>query len=234
MLNESFGSNFFPDVTSRTSSKQFNEAAVRAGVTVTVSSGDAGSTNTIGSPATDPLVISVGGSTTFRFYAQTNYARRALLRDDRLAERQHHLAQLRRVTARPARPLDLVAPGDLGFASCDASATFTGLHELPEQAVRVEESGGTSHGLAPDRGRGGARHPGVSQDAPRAPRRRRPWSSRSSSARRRTSGAPATEQGSGLVNSYKAVLLAQPINGGMRATSAAKQPRAAAPAVSHC
>ena len=74
VINESFGGNVVPDLSTRTAISLFNDMAVEAGATVTVSSGDAGTTSTIGNPATDPNIISVAANTNNRGYQQTGYA----------------------------------------------------------------------------------------------------------------------------------------------------------------
>jgi hypothetical protein len=142
ILSESFGENPLPD-TAQDLTRLFNEQAVAAGITVVESTGDAGVESTIGSAATDPAVIAAGANTNFRGYAQTTsyafqFSNGSFLSDNISSIGSAGFTQ-------DGRVLDLVAPGEVGWALCSTdTATYEECNSFAGTPAPIEQFGGTS------------------------------------------------------------------------------------------
>lgn len=207
VLNESFGANPFPDLNTDPISLA-DSAAVAAGVTVVTSSGDAGTTGTVGSPGTNPDVIDVGATTMFRSYAQTTTS---AIQFGRTWASNNISALSSGGVTQSGRTVDLVAPGDLGWALCTPDLTiYAGCSSFRNTPASVQNFGGTSQSAPLTAGAAAlvieayARTHSGARPAPRLVKQ-------ILTSTATDLGHPAAEQGAGLLNTFDAVRAAMSV-----------------------
>jgi len=156
VLSESLGSNVYPD-NNNDPFTLANDAAVAAGITVVASSGDAGTSGTVGTPATDPNVIAAGATTQFRFYQETTYSGfqlgnggyegSACDTDPTGCREGNNISAFSSagVTANNRKSVDVVAPGDLSWEVCTPDPIlYSNCTDFNGQPSRIASFGGTS------------------------------------------------------------------------------------------
>jgi hypothetical protein len=210
VINESFGSNPYPDNATDPISL-VNKAAVAAGSTVVASTGDSGSGSTMGTGSTDPWVIGAGASTILRSYMQLNQDASNLSNGRWRSNQVSSLSSSG--ISQTNRVMDLMAPGDLGWALCSNALDSQGNPQYQScfdntgHQSQIEQFGGTSEASPLTAGAAALviqayrqAHDGAS---PSPARVRRILDSGA-----KVESLPADEQGAGLLDSYRAVKLA--------------------------
>jgi hypothetical protein len=144
VLNESFGGNPYPDNNNDPISLA-DAAAVAAGVTVVVSTGDGGYSGTNGTPSTSLETIAAGASTQYRAYAQTTYGAQALVKVPGWISGNISPLSSGGFAQTTARTVDILAPGDLSWAACSTNeALFTDCSNYRGGPTPIQNTGGTS------------------------------------------------------------------------------------------
>ena len=213
VINESFGANVYSDNNARDTIQLFNDAAVRHGITVTVSTGDAGISGTQGSPSTDPNVISAGASTDFQSYEQTGYAGARTFSNGTWVSGNVSALSSGGISQGGQVP-DLVAPGEADWALCSTNtAIFTECVNYNGQPTPILLFGGTSESSPVTAGAAAlviqafrTHHHGASP----SPALVKQFLTSTAG----DLGLPAPEQGSGLLNADAAVQAAENYQGG--------------------
>jgi subtilisin family serine protease len=211
VLNESIGANPVPN-TQNDPVALADQAAVAAGVTVVASSGDSGPFNNIGSPATTPGVIAVGGTTTYQVYRQTTRYGTNLVPG---GWENNNITALSAAGVTEFNPhtVDVVAPGDRGWSLCSGNTTeFTGCADIDHgtNPPPIWAAGGTSASAPETSGTAAL----VIEAYARTHHGNLPSPALVEQIIVSTAtdlGAPADHQGAGLVNTLKAVQLAESV-----------------------
>jgi hypothetical protein len=206
VLNEEAGSFPMPD-TSADLIKTANANAMAAGVTITVPSYDSGLTNTIWSPASQPGVISVGASTTFRSYAQSDEA--GFWGIGATGWVSDNISSLSSGgSTEQGRSIDIVAPGDLDWIACTGADCHSAAGKQPGilleggtseagpivaavAALVIQSYRATHGGASPSPAQVDSLITGTADDL----------------------DVPGAQQGAGLVDAYRAVAAARAMSG---------------------
>jgi hypothetical protein len=225
VINESFGGNPYPDNDDDPISLA-DRAAVAAGVTVVASTGDAGTAGTLGTPATDSFVIAAGATTQYRLYAQMGYPApiftlKGYENNNISAFSSAGFAQT------GARTVDVVAPGEDGWALCSTNAAlYQDCSSFNGGPTPIEDFGGTSEASPLTAGEAAlviqayrSTHGGATPS---------PALVKTIIMSTATDiGAPASQQGAGLINALGAVNAALSVGGGAHGQSVLHYPTTA-------